>query len=220
MDRAEARYGCPRETRRGQGGRHPPTRSRASEAAYLEAASVRAFDWLEDELSAHGAPERLQARARRAARDEVRHARVIRSFAERAGARVPSLRVKAARARSLEAMAVENAVEGCVNETLGAAFALHQARRARERGFRATMRRVADDEVRHAELAWAVARWVEGQLSPAARDRVRRAKARAVERALRSACRPTHIAVVTQLGVPTPREARAIALALARTLWA
>src|SRR5580658_1383630 len=121
MDRAEARYGCPRETRRGQGGRHPPTRSRASEAAYLEAASVRAFDWLEDELSAHGAPERLQARARRAARDEVRHARVIRSFAERAGARVPSLRVKAARARSLEAMAVENAVEGCVNETLGAA---------------------------------------------------------------------------------------------------
>jgi hypothetical protein len=82
------------------------------------------------------------------------------------------------------------------------------------------MRRVADDEVRHAELAWAVARWVEGQLSPAARDRVRRAKARAVERALRSACRPTHIAVVTQLGVPTPREARAIALALARTLWA
>jgi hypothetical protein len=82
------------------------------------------------------------------------------------------------------------------------------------------MRRVADDEVRHAELAWAVARWVEGQLSPAARGRVRRAKLRAVERALRTACRTTHVAVVAQLGVPTPREARAIALALARTLWA
>src|SRR5580693_1889069 len=101
MDRAEARYGCPRETRRGQGGRHPPTRSRASEAAYLEAASVRAFDWLEDELSAHGAPERLQARARRAARDEVRYARAIapgegcaRAFARGDGCRECRRRVR------------------------------------------------------------------------------------------------------------------------------
>jgi hypothetical protein len=74
-----------------------------------------------------------------------------------AGASVPSPRVRHTRARSLDAVACENAVEGCVHETFGAAVAVMQSERAREPSCRDAMKRIAADEIRHAELAWAVA---------------------------------------------------------------
>lgn len=49
-----------------------------AQLAYLEAASVHAFRLLARELEAHRAPAHLRAKARRAARDEVQHARVMR----------------------------------------------------------------------------------------------------------------------------------------------
>jgi hypothetical protein len=153
--------------------------------AHLEAASVVAFERLAEELSAHGAPERLQARALRAADDEVRHARAMESLARRAGApeaRTPGVRLQAPGRRALERIARENAVEGCVRETFGAALAGVAAERAADARVRVTMRRIARDETRHAELAWDVARWAEKKLDPAARRRVERARARAVQR--------------------------------------
>lgn len=203
----------------------PPVRASHPEAAflagaaYLEAASVDAFERLERELAAHGAPHRLRSLARRAARDEVRHARVIKAFAEKAGACTPVPRVTSRRVRSLEAIALENAVEGCVNETFGAAVATFQSRRAVERPFRSAMKRIAEDETRHAELAWAVARWLDAQLDPAARARVRRARERAAESLLRTASGPRDPELVEKLGLPTSIEARALATDLASTLW-
>jgi hypothetical protein len=190
-----------------------------ADMAYLEAASVHAFMRLDRELSVHGGPRRLRSRVRRAARDEVRHARVIRGFAERAGACVPSPRVTSPRVRSLDAMAVENAVEGCVHETFGAAVAVVQSERARERSVRNAMKRIAADEIRHAEIAWAVAGWIDGRLDGRARARVRRAQARAAEGLVRSASQPRDAAVVAELGLPTPVEAHALAIALASSLW-
>ncbi|HEY6460862.1 MAG TPA: ferritin-like domain-containing protein, partial [Polyangiaceae bacterium] len=119
-------------------------------AAYLEAASVVAFDRLARELAAHGAPRSLQRAARRARGDEIRHARTVTRLAERSGAAVRRPRVAPPRKRSLEAVATENAVEGCVRETLGAALALAQARTAALPEVRRAMRSVARDEVRHA----------------------------------------------------------------------
>ena len=101
------------------------------EVAHLEAVSVVAFEQLAMELSAHGAPRRLVRGARRAAREEVRHARVMGRFAARAGARLSPLDVATAPPRPIEAIAVENAVEGCVRETFGAVLAMRQAERAR-----------------------------------------------------------------------------------------
>lgn len=101
-----------------------------AQMAYLEAASVDAFVSLTHELEAHRAPTRLRAASRRAARDEVRHARVMRRLARRAGARVPEVQVEPSPVRSLEEIAIENAIEGCVRETFGAAVAMIQSERA------------------------------------------------------------------------------------------
>jgi hypothetical protein len=162
--------------------------------AHLEAASVVAFERLADELSSHGAPEQLRVRALRSAGDEVRHARAMESLARRAGApeaRTPAVRVRAAGRRTLERIARENAVEGCVRETFGAALAGLAAECAGDARVRATLRRVARDETRHAELAWDVARWIEGKLQPSERRRVERARARAVERLGREVATPS-----------------------------
>jgi hypothetical protein len=120
--------------------------------------------------------------AERSAREERRHARVMTRLARNHGAPVPALRVRAARARSLEAFARENAIEGCVKETYGAALALHQAQHAHDPNVRAAMQRIAFDEARHAELAWQIDAWVAPRLHSRARIRVARERARAARR--------------------------------------
>lgn len=111
-----------------------PLVSYLSDAARLEAASIYAFRQLTRELSTHRAPRRLIAAARRAVRDEVRHARVTAELARRFGAGTfqgPSVRNVGA--RDLETIATENATEGCcVRETFGAAVGAFQALRAQD----------------------------------------------------------------------------------------
>ena len=217
---------CPIGGRRPEGlGAFAPVASRHASAvflshtAFLEAASVFAFARLERELTVHRAPRRLRSLARRATRDEVRHARVVKAFAERAGARVPSPCVESEGVRTLEAIAVENAVEGCVRETFGAAVAMLQSKQAREPSFRAAMTRIADDETRHAELAWAVATWLDGRLGPSARRRVRQAMREAAEAVLSASALPPPPELVAELGLPTADQGRAIARAFSSRLW-
>jgi hypothetical protein len=182
--------------------------------AWLEAASVPAFERLMRELEAHGAPASLRNAARRAARDEVRHARTITALAEEAGARVPQVRVAPFEERSLEAIATENAVEGCVRETFGAAVAAVQAKRASHRGLRAAMRRIARDEAQHAQLSWAVADWIDAKLDAGARKRVRRMRERAAVELLREVSVDPSAIARRDLGLPSAAEARAMVLSL------
>jgi hypothetical protein len=147
-----------------------------AQMAYLEAASVPAFLRLADELATHGAPRELVRAARRSAGDEVRHARAVEALASRHGVVVPAVALAPFQPRPLEAMALENAVEGCVRETYGAVVAGWQARNARDEQVRAELARIAEDELRHAELAWAVDTWASGRLAPAARERLREAR--------------------------------------------
>lgn len=147
-----------------------------AERAYLEAVSVHAFDTLERELAAHGAPASLLRDVRRARRDEVRHTAMMSRLARRFGGTPRRFEAPpASKARSLLAIAVENAVEGCVRETYGAVVGLVEARVSRDPGVRSAMRSIAADECRHAELAWTVAQWVLPRLTPAERDAVERA---------------------------------------------
>jgi hypothetical protein len=121
--------------------------------------------------------------------------------------------------RALEAIARENAVEGCVRETWGAVVALRQSRLATEPSVRAAMRRIARDEVRHAELAWAVDAWVRPRLARAARKRVRDARSAAVAELSREV---THVLTGTarqRLGVPGATESLALVAELDRALW-
>jgi hypothetical protein len=189
------------------------------EVAHLEAASVVAFAQLAGELLAHGAPRRLVRAARRAAREEEGHARMMGRFARRAGARLRPVEVAQAAPRSLEALAVENAVEGCVRETFGAVVAMRQAERARDAGMRRAMKRIAREEAGHAELSWTLARWLEGRLDAGARQRVAEARGHAVEALAREAAQGPGPALRAELGVPSAAEARAAIDALRSSLW-
>jgi len=173
---------CPVPGRRPDGLRDAPSHATdpvgrwLARAAHMEAASVFAFESLARELAALGAPPALVADARRSADDERRHARVMGRLARRAGAAVPPVEVEAPRARTAFAIARENAVEGCVHETWAAMEALAQSSRAARPGVAAAMGPIADDEVRHAALAWQVAAWLEPRLSEAERAAVREAR--------------------------------------------
>jgi hypothetical protein len=190
-----------------------------AQMAYLEQASVGAFERLARELAAHGAPRHLQVASLRAARDEVRHARVMKRLAEQAGARVRKECAAPLTVRSLEEIAIENAVEGCVRETFGAALAIVQARDARDAGVRHAMQRIATDEARHSRLAWAVAGWIDGQLDTKARRRVERARENAVEQLRLETGKLTDAAVTEQLGMPSAAQANTMLDALGGSLW-
>jgi hypothetical protein len=117
-------------------------------------------------------------------------------------------------------MAIENAVEGCVNETFGAAVGVVQSMTASDAHVRSAMRRIARDEMRHAELAWEVARWLDGRLTDRERARVKRARAAAVLRLIEEAAREVDRELVEELGLPSASVARTIAMRLAGELWA
>lgn len=174
---------------------------------HAEAASVVAFDSMRDELAQHGAPEALLRAAERASRDEVRHARIMARRARAHGAAIPRVQVRRRASRSLESIARENAVEGCVNETFGALVAAWQAQHAPDADLRRAFARIAADEARHAALSWAVARWIDGRLDAPARARVARARARAVRALQRATLAPSSGAAV---GLPGPRDHAAL----------
>lgn len=180
-----------------------------AQMAHEEAASVHAFARMHDELRALGAPTGLVQAAARSVRDEVRHARLMTRCAHTLGMRVSAARVRKSRPRALEAMARENAAEGCVRETFGALLMHWQAARASEPALQRMFARIAADETRHAALSWEVARWADGRLDPRARARVTAARTRAL-RALeatlrsRSSRSSTH---PTPLGQPGREDA-------------
>ncbi|MFN0252585.1 MAG: ferritin-like domain-containing protein [Kofleriaceae bacterium] len=146
--------------------------------AELEAASVPAFERLARELATHGAPADLVRRALAAMRDEIRHARTMRALAEKHGASPRAVAVEDLPCRSLEAIALENVVEGCVREAYGALVATYQAERA-PADVRRVFRAIARDERRHAALAEDVHAWIAERLDAGARIRVATARATA-----------------------------------------
>ena len=186
-----------------------------AEAAWLEAASIPAFIYLARELDMHGAPRGLARAALAAARDEIRHARIMKQLARRYGATPPPVDVAMPTERSLEAMAIENAAEGCVRETWGAVVAMWQAQRATDPMFRAAFRHIAEDEARHAALAWQVDQWVRTRLSADAHARIDAARVAAVEELFADA----ESEVFALLGLPMGQDARGLLARTTDSLW-
>jgi hypothetical protein len=188
-------------------------------AAWLEAASVDAFQILREELAAHAAPQELIDGAVRAAADERRHAAMMSALASRFGASAPQPVVARVAVRSIVDIAVENAIEGCVGETLAALTARYQSRTASDASVRAAMGRIARDELRHAALAWGVAEWAWARLRADERERVRAAMRRAV-RAAESAsrCQPPQV-LRDEAGLAETGPAQRMVGELARSLW-
>lgn len=172
--------------RRPRGLRKTPINAENAVGAYFakmahdEHASILAFARMDEELTYFRAPRTLIAATRSAMRDEKRHARIMSALARGRGARPRISTVRKTKRRSLEAMALENAVEGCVNETFGAILLRWQSLHAKDEALRAAFAEVADDEAKHVALSWSLAAWLEKRLDFAANKRLLRARGRAL----------------------------------------
>lgn len=187
--------------------------------AELEAASVIAFEVLARELEHHDAPQALIVRARAARSDEVRHAERTRALAARFGARVCEPEVAARPLRGLEALALDNAIEGCVRETYGAAVGCYQARTASDPEIAALMAELSRDELQHALLALDIDAWLQARLCDAARERVAAARETAVAQlSLELGAEPDG-PLQTLAGLPSACAAQRIHAALQAELW-
>lgn len=216
-DRVKIECGNICEGRRTAGVREPTTRARSlgeyfATCAYLEATSVLAFERMHAELVVHGAPAEILDRVARARREEERHVELTTMLARRYG-REPISPIRTNfEVRSLFEIARENLVEGCIRETWGAVLALLRAERAEEAEIRTAAREIAEDETRHAELAWDVAMWLEARLSVGERTALRHAADGAIlELTLTSEEPSEHVRANT--GLPTAQE-RAVLLDL------
>lgn len=140
---------------------------RWADRARYEHASVASFGRFSLALMALAVPPDLVEAAHRAAIDEIDHARLCLALASsyaRAPLGLGALPVEGAFADldSLEAAVVGTVIEGCVGETLAAIEAAATAAQAGPRAVRLALTAIAEDEARHAELAWAFVRWALG----------------------------------------------------------
>jgi len=134
--------------------------------AAMEHASVAAFSRATLELMAVGAPAELLAGCARAALDEIEHARECFALATRYGAppqQPGPLEPVAPRAGGLPRLAADTFAEGCVGETVAALFAERAAHNCLDPEVRRVLTRIADDEARHAALAWRTLAWALAQ---------------------------------------------------------
>ncbi|MBA3395900.1 MAG: ferritin-like domain-containing protein, partial [Deltaproteobacteria bacterium] len=139
-----------------------------------------------------------------------------------AGVVPATVEVTPTRLRDVFALALDNAVEGCVHEAFAAVLCRFQAVTCRDLALAADLDVIAEDEARHGELAWAIARWLEPQLTAAQRAVVERARAVALaalaERTARQLA-PFAMAAAP-LGMPSGAQARVLAHGFAAALAA
>lgn len=128
---------------------------------------------------------------------------LARSFGEEPEA----VQVDGSTAASLEALAIENAVEGCVRETYAVLRAMWQAQHAGDRRIRPALAVIARDESRHAELSWDLAAWLDAKLDAPARARVETARLRALAELRRELGGEPHPEVVRLAGMPSSTSA-------------
>lgn len=140
------------------------------QVAALEHASVGSFARFTLQLLSIGAPPELLADTQLAALDEIRHARFAYGLASRYSSTPmgpgPLNLHGAAPALDVAGIVSGLIAEACVGETLGAAEAAATADACRDPDLGRELRAIADDEARHAALAWRALRWIVTAHSP------------------------------------------------------
>lgn len=131
--------------------------------AQVEHASVAAFARLSLQLLALGAPVELVRDAQLASLDELRHAEFFFALAsQEAGSQLRPGALDVAGALddlSLAALIESNLLEGCLGETRAAEHLRRRAQRVTDPELKAALLAIADDETRHAALAFRVLAW-------------------------------------------------------------
>jgi hypothetical protein len=155
-----------------------------TETALLEHASIAAFARFTLQLLALGAPAELIEAANAAIAEETAHARlafaVASAFAGRALGPGPLAIDGALETTSLEEVVVATIREGCIGETVSAVHATEALFYVDDPALRQVLSRIAEDETRHAQLAWRFVRWAleigDAELRSAVRAEFARAK--------------------------------------------
>lgn len=144
----------------------------------MEHASVAAFARFALQLLQLGAPPELLDAAHRAMADETRHARLCFGLAETfdgaphgPGVLPTSDALMDSDVRNIVLTAV---LEGCIGETVAAVEAAEAAEHCASPDLSALLRSIAEDERRHADLAWKFVAWALASSDNDLRDDVRR----------------------------------------------
>jgi hypothetical protein len=153
----------------------------------FEHASIASFSRLALALLATSADADLVRAAHEAALDEIRHAKFSLSLAsayrgELLAPRALPISEALPLGRDLVELAVSGVVDGAVGETLAAVLAAEQASVAEDPAVRRVLWGIADDESRHAELAFRVIAFAIAAGGQPVRDAVTRAFAEASAR--------------------------------------
>ena len=189
-----------------------------AQMAMFEAASVSAFEELSTFLRAAGAPSRLVTRARLAADEERRHARIATQLAGLSEVPLPRVAPRSA-PLTLARLAEENLCDGCINEAASAVVTASQAQNSTDPRVRELLAEVAAEELEHAELSWELHAWLMPQLDAAARSAVRAAGTRKAEAMLEPAVDSLDDTTRALTGLPGAQTLRAQNRLLFDALW-
>ncbi|HTU58459.1 MAG TPA: hypothetical protein VMF89_08495, partial [Polyangiales bacterium] len=189
-------------------------------AAANESGSVHSFRALARELRASRVGARFARRLRQAAREEVRHARSMLREARLRGAAPIRHDFRELTSRSLLEIALENAKEGCVEETWAALVAQFQAVHASDASTRQHFAQIAADETQHAELAWSLHRHLRRELSLTERERLDAQLAAAIDQLQNRAATHHGRRLLSELGLPSSPTEDALRAQLATALRA
>lgn len=187
--------------------------------AAMETAAITAFEYLTRELEAYDAPEALIACAREAVVEETRHAEMTGLLSASYGAEVSEVQVDDFCLRSLYEIALENAVEGCVNETFAAACGLWQSESAELEVFRQVIAHITEEEMGHAKLSWDIHQWVMPQLSEREQEQIRVAQIEAIEHLVVDFKQESNPELQKAFGLPTRDDAARLFTQLKESVW-
>ena len=121
--------------------------------------------------------------------------------------------------RSLEGLALDNAVEGCTRETFGAMVGLYQSLHAPDPQVRAVMASVSEDELGHSAWSWAMAGELRHQLPLAGRRRLHEARDAALETLTHGVLTDLEPTVRVALGMPDEARLESMARSLRDQLF-
>jgi hypothetical protein len=146
----------------------------AREASY-EHASVASFARTTLELLALGAPPELVAETQAAGLDEVRHAQALYGLARAYGAEAAGpgpVATDRPLHRDAASFALATFDDACVGETIASLVARAAEGAAEDAAVAGILATIAEDEERHAELAWRTLAWALAKAGPGARARL------------------------------------------------
>ena len=185
----------------------------------METAAITAFYNLSLELEAYDAPSELITRARQAVLEETRHSEMAALLAASFDAEIPEVSIDDFCLRSLYEIALENAVEGCVNETFAAACGLWQSEYAQLDVFRKVIAHITEEEMGHAALSWEIHQWVMPQLSEIQQEQILVAQAEAVDSLVSDFNQESNPMLQQAFGLPTKDDVARLFAQLKNSVW-